>query len=766
MFICHCGLNIARIVEIDEIVSYAKRLPEVVHVEDLDYACSEYAQEKIASTIKEKKLDAILVAACTPKLHEQTFRKVAQRAGLNPYMVEIANIREQCSWVHQSKPKSANLKVKDLIRMHVAKLRKAKPLEREKMDVKKSVAVIGGGIAGIEASLNLADMGLKVYLIERNPSIGGHMALLNEVFPTNDCSICILAPKMSEVWNHENIEVITNAKVEELEGSAGNFRLRIIKYPRFVDVSKCKGCINDCSSVCPVEVPSEYDFGVGVRKAIYIPFPQSTPLYAAVDWQSCIGCKLCEKACKPGAITFDQQPEKMEIEVGAIIIATGYKLFDPRRKPEYGYGKFKNVITTMELERLLSASGPTRGRLLRPSDSTVPKRVAFILCVGSRDESTNKYCSRVCCMASIKNAYAIKERYPEVDVTIFYIDIRAFGRMFEEYYKKVQTSGVRFIRGKVGEVMEREDGGLTLTFENTLTGEICSEDFDLVVLAVGIEGNTEICKKLGIGIGEDGFVEIAHPKLRPVETNVRGIFVAGCASGPKDIQDSIATAGLAAAKAAKFILGGVTEVEPFYAFVNKEKCIGCRICESVCNFKAITVNKKAEINPKACVMCGICVSACPADAIDMGFFSDEGIEAMIEALVEEKNADPLILLFACWYCAYGALDLAGTLKIQYEPNVRVIRVLCTGRVDPVWVLKALEKGVDGVAVAGCRLGECHFRYGNYKAKERIDMLRLALKEFGVNPDRIEYFWHSSGEAQAMAEDINNFVEKIKKIKAS
>lgn len=763
VFVCHCGLNIARILDVEDLVNYSRSLPEVVHAENLEYACSDYFQERIVSAIKEKNLDGIVVAACSPKLHETTFRRVAQRAGINPYMVEIANIREQSSWVHQQKPRSATLKARDLIRMHVAKLKKAKPLEKLKLEIKRSVAVIGGGVAGIEAALNIADMGIKVYLIERNPSIGGHMALLNEVFPTNDCSICILAPKMSEVWNHENIVVITNAEVEEVEGSAGNFKLKVIEHPRFVDTSKCKGCIDDCSSVCPVEVANEFDFGVGVRKAIYIPFPQSTPLYAAVDWQRCIGCRLCEKACKPKALDFNQQPKKLELEVGAIIVATGYKLFDARKKPEYGYGRFKNVITTMELERILSASGPTRGKLLRPSDSSQPKKVAFILCVGSRDENTNKYCSRVCCMASMKSAYAIKERYPEMDVAIFYIDIRAFGRGFEEFYKKVQSSGIRFIRGKVGEVMEKEDGGLTLSYENTLTGELFEEDFDLVVLAVGIEGDVEIAKKLGIGVGEDGFFEIAHPKLRPVETNVRGIYIAGCASGPKDIHDSIATAGLASAKAGKFILSEFEEVEPFFAFVDKEKCIGCRICENVCKFKAVTVNKKAEINPKACVMCGICVSACPSDAIDMGFFSNDGIEAMIDALTEEKNAEPLILVFACWYCAYGALDLAGTLKVQYEPNIRTIRVLCTGRIDPSWILRALENGVDGVVVAGCRLGECHFKYGNYKAKDRVELLKIALKAFGVDAERVECVWHSSGEGEAIAEDLNKFVEKIRNL---
>ncbi len=763
VFVCHCGLNIARVIDVGSVVEYARSLPNVVFAEDIDYACSDSGQEEIIRAIREEKLDAIVVAACSPKLHEATFRRVAMRAGLNPYMVEIANIREQCSWVHQAKPKAATAKAKDLIRMAVAKARTNRPLHRRKTEVKESVAVIGGGVAGIEAALTLADSGVKVYLIEKRPTIGGHMALLNEVFPTNDCSICILAPKMSDVWNHENIEVITNAEIEEVSGTVGNFRIKITRHPRYVDESKCKGCIDDCSSVCPVEVPSEYNFGMGPRKAIYIPFPQSTPLYAAIDWEHCIGCRLCEKACEPQAIDFSQQPEKLEIEVGAIIVATGYKVFDARRKPEYGYGRFANVITTFELERLLSASGPTMGKLLRPSDSTVPKRIAFIQCVGSRDENANRYCSRVCCMVSLKNAYAIKERYPDAEITIFYIDIRAFGRMYEEFYRRVQEAGVRFIRGRVGEIMERENGNLIVSYESTLEGEVRQEEFDLVVLSVGMEGETEIAAKLGIGVGEDGFFEVVHPKLRPAETNVKGIFVAGCASGPKDIQDSVASAGLAASKAAQLIFSGEAEFDPYNAYVDEEKCIGCRICEKVCEFKAVTVDKKARIDPNACTMCGICVAACPADAIDMGFFSNEGIEAMIDALTEEKNADPLILVFACWFCGYGAADLAGTTKIQYEPNVRVIRVLCTGRIDPEWVLRAIEKGIDGVLIVGCRMGECHFKYGNYKARDRVEAIREVLKMAGIEPERVHCVWHSAGEAEGFARDVNEFVEKIREL---
>jgi heterodisulfide reductase subunit A len=764
VFVCHCGLNIARTVDVEELTEYAKKLDGVVFATDMKYSCSDSGQEEIIEAIKEYKLDAIVIAACSPKLHEVTFRRAAMRAGLNPYMVEMANIREQCSWVHQERPYSATLKAKDLLRMAVAKARKLETLKRRSIEVKKAAVVIGGGVAGIEAALNLADTGIKVYLVEKAPTIGGHMATLNEVFPTNDCSICILAPKMSEVWNHENIEVITNAEVVEVSGRVGNFRVKVLKHPRYVDESKCKGCIDDCSSVCPVEVPSEFDYTIGIRKAIYLPIPQSTPLYAAIDWEHCIGCQLCEKACEPEAISFDQKPEEMEIEAGAIIVATGYKAFDARRKEEYGYGEYRNVITTLELERLLSASGPTLGELLRPSDSTVPKRIAFIQCVGSRDEKTNPYCSRVCCMVSLKNAFILRERYPDSEVTIFYIDIRASGRMYEEFFRRVQETGVRMIRGRVAEVWEKEDGDLILTYENTLTGEINDEEFDLVVLSIGIEGTNELATKLGISTGSDGFFEVAHPKLKPAETDVKGIFLAGAASGPKDIQDSVASAGLAAMKAAQLILSGQTEFDPYNAYVDYEKCTGCAICTQVCRFNAAFMDgKKAKIDANACIMCGVCVAACPADAIDMGFFSEEQIRGMIDALAEERNADPLILAFACWYCSYSAADLAGTTKVQYSPNVRIIRTLCTGRVDPEWILLALEKGVDGVIVAGCRLGECHFKYGNFAAKERIEALKKALEEAGINPARVKTIWHSAGEAQGIAKDFDEFVEEIKRL---
>ncbi|AEA47086.1 hydrogenase iron-sulfur subunit [Archaeoglobus veneficus] len=744
VFICHCGLNIASKINVKELVEYARRLGAAYAI-DIDYACSEAGQEEIARAITEEKLDAIVVAACSPKLHEATFRRVALRAGLNPYMVSIANIREQCTWVHSGR--DAQLKARDLLRMAFERAKHSKPLERKRARIRRSVAVIGGGIAGIEASLILAKAGIKVYLIEKKPTIGGHMALLNEVFPTNDCSICILAPKMNEVWENENIELITNAEVKKIDGRVGNFKLRIVKHPRYVN-ENCKGCIEDCSSVCPVDV---FD-GVGIRKAVYIPFPQATPLYAAIDWENCIRCELCVKACKPNAIDFNQKQEEIDINVGSIIIATGFKPFDARRKPEYGYGRIDNVITSLELERLLSASGPTMGELVR-KDGKKPEKVAFIQCVGSRDVNTNPYCSRVCCMASIKNALILKERFG-TDVTIFYTDMRASGRGYEEYYRMAMKKGVRFVRGIVGQLWEN-NGKVVVRYEDTLLCRVFEEDFDLVVLAIGMEGTNTFSR------GEDGFIEVAHPKLRPAETNTKGIFVAGAASGPKDIQESVASAGLAASKAMQLICSGEEELDPFNAYVT-ENCIGCRLCAEVCRFNAVVIDErsgKAKIDANACAMCGACVAACPVDAIDMGFFSEEQITAEIDALTVEKNADPLILAFSCWYCGYAAFDLAGTLKLTYPANVRVIRVLCTSRVDPEWIVRAIERGVDGVVVVGCRPGECHFGV-NSIAMERIDRINRALELLGEG-GRVKGIWCSAGEARKLVAELEDFVERLK-----
>ncbi len=642
VYVCHCGVNIAGVVDVKEVAEYAKKLKNVVLAKDYKYMCSEPGQNLIKEDIKEHNLNRIVVAACSPRMHEPTFRAAAEEAGLNPFLVEMANIREHDSWVHMSDPKAATEKAKELVRMTVARARLLEPQEKPKVKVKKSALVVGGGVAGIQAALDLADMGFKVYLVEKEPTIGGVMARLDKTFPTMDCAACILTPKMVDVARHKNIELITYAEVKEVDGYIGNFRVKIEKKPRYVREDKCTGC-GLCSEACPIEVPNEFDLGLGVRKAIYVPFPQAVPLVYTIDRDHCVGCGMCAAVCGPEAIDYDQEPEIIEIEVGTIIVATGFKIFDARKVEEYGYGRHANVINALEFERLINASGPTGGKLLRPSDGREPKRIAFIQCVGSRDEKFNKYCSRVCCMYAIKNARLYKEKHPEAEVYIFYMDIRAFGKGYEEFYKRAQDEyGIKFIRGKPAEIKEDpETKNLIVRVENTFLGKTIELEFDLVVLSVGLEPSEDsdkIAKLFKLSRSADGFFLEAHPKLKPVDTHTEGVFLAGCCQGPKDIPDSVAQGSAAAARAAIPMSKGEVEVEPIVAYVNEELCIGCRLCERTCDFGAVTIeNRKAKVNPALCKGCGACAGACPTGAMQVRHFKDEQIFAMIEALFNEKK---------------------------------------------------------------------------------------------------------------------------------
>jgi heterodisulfide reductase subunit A2 len=766
VYICHCGLNIAGVLDIEKLRAYAEKLPNVAVARDIPFSCSDIGQEQIQKDIAEYKLDRIVVAACSPRLHETTFRKAIAKAGLNPYMLEIANIREQCSWVHMEQPAMATQKAQDLIRMAVAKSALLTPLESETMPVSQEILVIGGGVAGIQAALDLADAGFHVYLVERRPTIGGFMALLTDVFPTNDCSICVLAPKMSEAFNHLNITLITYAEILNIDGSVGNFTVSGIKKARYVDEKLCKGCINDCASACPVEVPSEYDFGIGKRKAIYVPYPQAVPLVACVDPKACIGCTRCIEACSADAVNLEQEPQEFKFTVGAIIVATGWQPFDARRKEEYGFGRYKDVITTLQLERMLNAAGPTKGDVVRPSTGEIPKTIAFLQCVGSRDSTIgNIYCSRICCMASLKNAQLVKEKYPDTDITIHYIDIRAGGEGYEEFYIRAQRLGINFIHARISRI-EEADGELYLNYEDPDTCEFKRVRYDVAVLSIGLEpdqGAEVIGTLLGLARRPDKFFEIAHPKMRPVEAHIDGVFIAGCASGPKEIQTSIAQGGAAAAKAIKLLQKGALELEPTGAYVNQDSCIQCKLCVEVCPKRAITVKSPAHVDEASCKGCGSCAAACPANAIGMRLFSDEQILAEVRAATAEKSEFPLIVAFLCNWCSYGAADLAGTSRIQYPTNSRNIRVMCSGRVDPVFILESLRHGADGVLIAGCRLGECHYIKGNYQALQRVNVLKSILGEVGINPNRVKIIWCAASEGEIFAKKLKEFVEDLKLI---
>ena len=644
VYVCHCGVNVGGVVNCPEVAEYAKTLPNVVVAKDYKYMCSDPGQSLIQDDIKEHNLNRIVVAACSPRLHEPTFRRCVEEAGLNKFLFEFANLREQDSWVHMTQPAEATAKAKDLTRMAVAKARLLEPLEASKVAVDKKCLVIGGGVAGIQSALDLADMGFKTYMVERNPTIGGRMGQLDKTFPTLDCSMCILAPKMVDTSKHENIELITYAEVKEVDGYIGNFTVKVEKKPRYVKEEDCTGC-GQCQEVCPIEIPNYYDEGVGMVRAAYIPFPQAVPLCATIDKNYCIDCGLCETVCGPEAIDRNMEPEEIELHVGTIIAATGYDPYDPTEKYEYGYGRYTNVITAMEIERMINASGPTGGHVQKPSDGKEPKRVAFIHCVGSRDEQIGKsYCSRVCCMYSMKNAQICIDHEPDTEVTCYYMDIRSFGKGFEEFYKTSQEKyGIEFIRGRPAEILENDDLTLTVRAEDTLLGKVTEYTYDLVVLSVGLEppkGSNELRQTLGLSRTSDGFYMEAHPKLRPVDTLTDGVYIAGVAQGPKDIPDAVAQGSAAASRASIPMAKGEVEIEPITADTDTTVCGACEVCVELCPFGAVSIegegaDKHAAINVALCKGCGTCVGACPSGAMNQNHFKTEQIMAQIAAALED-----------------------------------------------------------------------------------------------------------------------------------
>lgn len=656
VFVCWCGSNIAATVDVEAVSQALSKEPGVVFSTNYQYMCSQTGQDLIQEKVRELGLTGVVVCSCSPRMHENTFRKTCEKAGLNPYMVEIANIREQCSWIHKDKAE-ATKKAIILGRAAIAKVMLNAPLQAGTSPVKKRALVIGGGIAGIQTALDIADAGFEVDIVEKKPTIGGKMTQIDKTFPTLDCAACILTPKMVDCAQNEKIHIYAYSEVAAVKGFVGNFKVTIRKKARFVDTTKCTGC-GLCTEKCPQKkVPNEFNLGLDTRRAIYIPFAQAVPKVATIDPDYCNmlqkgKCGVCARVCSAGAIDYTQKDELIEEEYGAIVAATGFNPIDLSQFNEFAYAQSPDVVSSLEFERLMNAAGPTGGTLLRPSDGKHPHTIVFVQCVGSRCDGAQKgkpYCSKICCMYTAKHAMLCREKYPDTEVYVFYIDVRTPGKNFDEFYRRaVEEYGVHYIKGMVGKVIP-QNGVLKVQASDLLDNRQLHIEADMVVLAAAIEPDKSarsLATMLTASMDTNDFFTEAHPKLRPVESPTAGIFLSGACQGPKDIPETVAQAGAAAAKVIGLLSKSQLLCNPCTAQPDESMCNGCSSCEKVCPYGAITyINKEfrgpnrttvlrrvAQVNPAVCQGCGACTVACMSGAMDLKGFSNRQIMAEVDAI--------------------------------------------------------------------------------------------------------------------------------------
>ena len=656
VFVCWCGSNIAATVDVERVSQALAKEPGVVFSTNYQYMCSQTGQQMIQEKIHEYGLTGVVICSCSPRMHEQTFRKTCEKAGLNPYMVEIANIREQCSWIHKDK-EAGTEKAIILGRAAIAKVHLNAPLTAGSSPVTKRALVIGGGIAGIQTALDIAEAGFEVDIVEKQPTIGGKMTQIDKPFPTLDCAACILTPKMVDCAQNEKIHIYAYSEVEQVGGFVGNFHVKIRRKARFVNEDVCTGC-GACTEKCPQKkVPNAFNLGLDTRRAIYIPFAQAVPKVATIDPDYCNmlkngKCGVCAKVCTAGAIDYKQKDTIIEREYGAIVAATGFNPIDLSQFDEFAYSKSPDVVSSLEFERLMNAAGPTGGTLLRPSDGAHPKTIVFVQCVGSRCEDAQKgksYCSKICCMYTAKHAMLCREKYPDTDVYVFYIDVRTPGKNFDEFYRRaVEEYGVHYIKGMVGKVVP-ENGKLKVQASDLLDNRQLHIDADMVVLAAAIEPDKSarsVATMLTASMDTNDFFTEAHPKLRPVESPTAGVFLSGTCQGPKDIPETVAQASAAAAKVIGLLCKDSLTCNPCVAEPNEFMCNGCSNCEKVCPYGAITyadkefrgpnrttlIRRVAQVNPAVCQGCGACTVACMSGAMDLKGFSNKQIMAEVDAI--------------------------------------------------------------------------------------------------------------------------------------
>ncbi|MCL6577779.1 MAG: hydrogenase iron-sulfur subunit [Candidatus Bathyarchaeota archaeon] len=790
VFLSDCGKQLSEILDFKALTEHVKKVSGVALVVKGNEFWRGEGLKTIVDAIKSKKINRLVVAESLPKLSEIAIVKAAEEAGLNPYLVEVIDLKDHCAWPHRDTPSEATEKAKAMLLAAIERAKLLEPLEKLEFPAVKSVLVIGGGIAGIQAAEDLADLGFEVHLVEKAPFLGGLAARAGRFFPTDDCAICIQSPASDvKAITHTsrkcvyrsgfseipNLNILTNSKVVKVEGTPGNYKVTVEKKPRYVDESKCVRC-DLCTTVCPVEVPDEYNAKLKTRKAIYINTPPVHPPVYVIDESACKfqECAKCVEICPTKAVKLNQKTEKVTLNVGGIIVATGFQEYNPSVIKEYHYGEYPDVITNLELARMIDGFGPTNGAIIKPSDRKPAKRIVFIQCVGSRDRRWNPWCSSICCMISLKNAMLIKSAYPDTDITICYIDIRTTGREHEYYYEKAREMGIKFVKGRPTEISHDPDGNILIVdVEDAILRRFFELEADLVVLATAMvpsEDTRELAEILGIELDQDGFFKEYNAKLRPTETKIRGIYLCGGATFPKDAPTSSLHAHSAAVKAAKFLSTGKIIKDQRTAFVNEEYCGDCEFCPVICPFNAITLVPKdedhfvAQVSDLKCEGCGICVGTCPVNAIELRHSRPNQMTAQMNALLSVNGTSkPLILAITCSECGHTAVDSSGMAMMQYPANVRVMKVPCTGILQVHQFLQAFKNGAQGVMVVGCKTDGCHYEVGSQKAQKKVDLAKMLLKEYGIEPERLEMFHMVFIEGDKFAEAARTMTERLEKL---
>jgi heterodisulfide reductase subunit A len=787
VFLCDCGGKISSNIDFSQLSNHASAIKDVKTVKRHEFLCGDEGRNEIKAVIKDG-VERVVIGACSPKLYEKFFMQLLEESGLNPYFLEMANLREQCALVHNEMP-AVNEKAKRMVSAAVENVRKAKAITSNEFKIEKSVLVIGGGVAGLQAAIDIADFGYEVNLIERAPMVGGNALKLGVAFPTDDGAFCISSPDYlrgirkcfyrAGLLQHPHIKVHTLSNVEEIEGSFGNFNAKISSQPRGVQERLCINC-SKCADVCPVEVADEMNYGGNTRKAIYLPHPNAVPPVYVIDWKNCNKCGKCVEICPTKAVNLSDEKKESTVKAGAIIIATGFQEYEPSAIKPYKHGLYKDVITQLQLARILDSNGSSKGKLVKPSDGSTPKTIVMMQCVGSRDVNANSYCSKICCTIALKHAILIKEKHgPDTDIYICYMDIRTLGKNYEDYYTKARELGVKFIRGKPSEVIkDLGTGKLIVEVEDTFLNKPLELDADLIVLSAGMvpsSGNKELAETLGVEVGENGFIKEVYPKLRPIDTLIKGIYVCGGAQGPKDIPESITQSEATAFRAILDLSKSNYSKDMDIAYVEEDDCDGCKLCIDACPYDALQMvdvtgkglrsDSIVEIDAIRCERCGACAGRCPTGALQLRHHTDDQVLAQIHELLS-KDTDsitPKVIAFCCNECGYATVDMVGMSGMTYPPNVFTLRIPCLGWVSPYYIFKAFEQGADGILLVGCISGNCQQVRGNIYADKVVNFAKDILDEIGLSGSRLKMTPVCATNPSEFSEAAISLVDEVRKL---